>query len=292
MEARRHWAFRFEKQLLKGHPRYLDEVLEEVRVRGPLCAEQIAEPVGAKRRIAGSWWGTLPRAALEAQLARGRLAVVERLPSMARRFDLVERHVPHHAHVIADDDARRTLLAQAARAHGIATAGDLADYWRMSLRDARPRIAELVEDGTVREVRVDGWREPALVHRDARARAIDARALLAPFDPVVWCRPRALRVFGFDYRLEIFVPAAKRRWGAYVLPFLLGDRLVARVDVKAMRDDRRLHVAGAYLESHARAATVAPALLAELRALAAWLDLDDVTVGRRGDLARILRTSG
>jgi uncharacterized protein YcaQ len=179
-------------------------------------------------------------------------------------------------------------LLQAARAHGVATAADLADYFRMPVRDARPRIAELAQQGAVREVRVEGWREPAWMHRDAAPAPIATRALLSPFDPVVWFRPRTQRLFGFDYRFEIFVPAPKRRWGAYVLPFLLNDRLVARVDVKSDRASRRLMVLGAWVEHGADRDGVAPALAAELRDWTGWLGLEDVVVGRRGDFARAL----
>src|SRR5207248_9323272 len=133
------------------------------------------------------------------------------------------------------------------------------------VRDARPRLSGLVAAGGLSEARVEGWREPAWVHRDAASVRIEARALLSPFDPVVWFRPRTARLFGFDYRFEIFVPAPKRRWGAYVLPFLQGDRLAARVDLKSDRASGRLTVVGAWLEPGADQGSVAPALAAELR---------------------------
>jgi uncharacterized protein YcaQ len=186
------------------------------------------------------------------------------------------------------EEAQRQLLVQAARAQGVGTAADLADYFRMQVRDARPRLAELVASGALREVRVEGWREPAYLHPEAKPTRIEARSLLSPFDPVVWFRPRTRRLFGFDYRFEIFVPAGKRRWGAYVLPFLLGDRLVARIDLKSDRGARRLLVVGAWLEPGADRAAVAPALAAELRAWSSWLGLPSVVVGRRGDFARRL----
>jgi hypothetical protein len=138
----------------------------------------------------------------------------------------------------------------------------------------------------VREVRVEGWRETAYLHREAAApRAVDARALLSPFDPAIWFRPRTLRLFGFDYRFEIFVPQAQRKWGSYVLPFLYGDRLAARVDLKADRSASCLRVPGAYLEPWADAGPVGTALAAELKTLSTWLRLDAVRVGRRGNFA-------
>jgi hypothetical protein len=159
----------------------------------------------------------------------------------------------------------------------------------MKVGEARPRLAELVEAGQLRLVNVDGWHEPAYLHPDARApRAIAACALLSPFDPVVWFRPRTRRLFEFDYRFEIFIPEAKRVFGSYVLPFLMGDRLVARVDVKLDRLAGRLLVPGSWIEDHADRASVAPALAAGLRALASWLGADAVRIGRRGNFARPL----
>jgi len=263
---------------LEKHAEYVEWVLAQVRARGPLCAGDLEPPAGVARRLEGTWIGTVPRAVLEACFGRGALAVHARQPNFARVFDLPERILPeHHLSKLERAEAQRELLRLAARSHGVATAADLADYYRMPVLEARPRIAELLAMGEVSEVRVEGWRETAYLHRDARLpRRIEAAALLAPFDPVVWFRPRTARLFEFDYRLEIFVPQAQRRWGYYVLPFLLGDRLVARVDLKADRARRRLLVPAAFLESHAGAGEVAGALASELRLLAAWLGLDSV----------------
>jgi hypothetical protein len=230
----------------------------------------------------------VPRAVLEACFGRGQLAVTARRANFSRVFDLAERVIPadHHGRHLETHDAQRELLRIAARACGVGTAADLADYFRMKVGEARPRIAELVEAEDVREVRVEGWRETAYLHREAAApRAIDARALLSPFDPAIWFRPRTLRLFGFDYRFEIFVPQAQRKWGSYVLPFLYGDRLAARVDLKADRSANCLRVPGAYLEPWADPDPVATALAAELKTLSHWLRLDAVRVGRRGNFA-------
>jgi len=301
METRRVRPYGFEK-FLEEQPAYVQNVLDQVRARGPLTADQLAAPNGISRRLAElppfslslsseSWFGTIPRAVLEAHFARGVLAIANRLPNFTRTYDLAERVLPqeHHARVVEGEEAQRELLRQAARAHGVGTAADLADYFRMPNPVARPRLAELVDAGELRQVRVEGWREPAYLHPAARLPGrIDASALLSPFDPVVWFRPRAARLFDFDYRFEIFTPQEKRRWGSYVLPFLLGDRLVARVDLKADRAGSRLLVLAAYLEPHAKSAAVAEPLAAELRTLASWLDLDSITVARRGDFTRPL----
>ncbi len=277
--------------ILDERPDYAAWVLDEVRARGPLAAEDLPDRDGVDRRAANTWYGTVPRIVLEAHFGRGLLAVAGRRTDFSRLFDVAERLIPpeHHGREIAQDEARCELLRLAAHAHGVGTAADLADYYRMPVTQARPRLDELVEAGDLRRVRVEGWREPAYLDASARTpRRIDAASLLSPFDPLVWYRPRVARLFDFEYRVEIFVPGPKRRWGYYVLPFLLGDRLVARVDLKADRPRRRLLVLAAYLEPHAEPGPVASALAAELECWARWLDLDVVDVADRGDLARPL----
>jgi uncharacterized protein YcaQ len=279
----RPWGF---ERFLAEYPAYVDGVLEEVRVRGALSADDLPEVDGVPRRIEGAWHESVARAVLEAHFGRGLLAVVDRRPDFSRLYDLAERRIPpeHHGHVVGREEAQRELLRLAARAHGVGTAADLADYYRMPVREARPRLAGLVEEGALREVRVEGWREAAYLHAAALLPSrIDAAALLSPFDPVVWFRPRTARLFGFDYRIEIFVPREKRRWGYYVLPFLLGERLVARVDLKADRPGQRLLVLAAYLEPQENGAEVVGPLAAELRTMAGWLGLGRVVVeGRAG----------
>jgi uncharacterized protein YcaQ len=272
-------------------PGYLDTVLGEVRRRGPLTANDLPEPDGSFERTRSDWGWTRAKAALEALFSRGLLAVTERRSNLARAFDLAERVLPPEqiATVANETESRRELVRRAARSHGVGTAGDLADYYRMPIRQVRHDLTDLVGAEELLEVRVEGWSEAAFLHPGARLpRRVEATALLSPFDPVVWHRPRTARLFGFDYRVEIFFPQSERRWGYYVLPFLLGDRLVARVDLKADRKQRRLLAPAAHIEPEQDAVTVAEALASELRTMAAWLDLDEVSVGRGGDLARPL----
>ena len=268
----RPWGF---EKVLEERAEYAAWVLEEVKVRGPLAADELPAPDGAARRIPGSWIGTVQRGVLEAHFVRGTLAAAGRRPDFSRLYDLTERLIAaeHHSRQVEHDDGRRALLRKAARAHGVGMAKDLADYFRMPVRDAVPRLRELVEMGEVEEARVEGWREAAYLDPQAATpRKIEAVALLSPFDPVIWCRPRALRLFGFDYRLEVFVPPKKRKYGFYVLPFLLGENLVARVDLKADRAEGRLRVLGTWFEGR-ETAVVRDALRAELKLLGDWLQL-------------------
>ena len=287
----RPWGFEEYLEALGG---FYDRVLEEVRQRGPLTVDELPEPEEeVPRRLGDKWgWSTrVKRQFLEAHFGHGRLAVADRLPNFAGRYDLAERVVPgeHLDRRVDEAEAQRELLRRAARAHGVASARDLADYWRMPIGDARRRLDELVAAGELRRVDVEGWPRPAFLHRDARLpRRLRAATLLSPFDPIVWCRPRIARLFGFDYAIEIYVPAAKRRWGYYVLPFLLGDQLVARVDLKADRRAGRLLVQAAWIEEGADSARVARALAGELAILAGWLGLSEIAVRPRGDLSRPL----
>lgn len=281
----RPWGF---DATMARHQEYVGTALGTIRDRGPRGAADLPDPTHTGRRLPGSWYGSVPRAVLEACFGRGQLAVTGRRDNFSRVFDLAERVIPHEHHERRLDthEAQRELLRIAARACGVGTAADLADYFRMKVGEARPRLAELVSGGHLREARVEGWRETAYVPRGSGSpSSIDARALLSPFDPLIWFRPRTARLFGFDYRFEIFVPQGKRKWGSYVLPFLHGDRLVARVDLKADRPNSRLLVLGAYREPWADVEPVAAALADELTTLANWLQLDGVRAGRRGNFA-------
>jgi uncharacterized protein YcaQ len=250
-------------------------------------------PVEGPQRKPGDWYRSVPRSALDYHFGNGDLCVAGRLPNFQRVYDLPERVVPpeHLRHRIDHDDACKELLRFASRAHGIATLQDLADYYRMTARDCLPLVNELREEGALAEVSVEGWQQPAYLAAGARSpRKINGASLLSPFDPMVWYRPRALRLFNFHYRIEIYVPEAKRQWGYYVLPFRVGDDIVARVDLKADRKNSCLLVQSAHEEPGSeRTATVA-ALGAELRALADWLQLESIRVRPHNEFAKALRS--
>jgi len=273
----RPWGF---AKVLEERADYAAWVLDEVRRRGILCADELPAPDCVNYRIPGTWIGTVQRGVLEAHFLRGDLAAAGRRSDFSRRYDLAERLIAdqHRCRRVEYDDGRRAVLLQAAQAHGVGTASDLADYFRMPVREAIPRLRELVEAGELMPVKVEKWRQPAYLHPRAKLpRRIEASALLSPFDPLIWCRPRTERLFGFDYRLEVFVPPKKRKYGFYVLPFLLGETLVARVDLKADRANGQLRVLGTWFEGR-KTASVAGALAAELRVLGDWLGLKVVGV--------------
>lgn len=275
---------------IKGKSKYLSQVIDLVEEHGPLTSQDLP-PIAGPRRKPGDWHRSVPRWALECHFGSGRVAVADRLPNFQRVYDLPERlfDARHLEKRIPRHEAQRELLRLAAEAYGVATLHDLADYYRMSPREAAPRIAELVESGKLRQVAVENWQAPAFMASAARVpRRLECAALLSPFDPVVWFRPRAERLFDFHYRIEIYVPAAKRKWGYYVLPFLLDERIVARVDLKADRQNGQLLVLAAHPEANIDERRAASKLAIELYALAAWLGLGRVKVSRRGTFARQL----
>ena len=274
-------------------------VLAAVRERGPVTARALdAEFSGPRTRQNWGWNWSDARKVLDYLFLVGDVAIAGRSSQFEVRYDVPERVLPRsvlEAPTPTPQEAARELVRRAARSHGVATPGCLADYYRMRLQpapggaaNARDAISELVEEGELVPARVEGWGRPAYLHVGARRpRRVAARALLSPFDPLVWERRRAEALFDFHYRIEIYVPAPQRRFGYYVLPFLLGDRVVARVDLKADRPGRRLLVQAAYAEATAPD-TTAEELGLELRRLAGWLGLDDLVVAGRGDLAPAL----
>jgi hypothetical protein len=276
-------------RIASEQPGYIERVFQEVVDRGPIAAGEVEDDI---RRSKDNWgWNwSAAKTALEYLFWTGRITTASRR-NFERRYDLPERVLPKRVLDLPTPDeatAHRELLLIAARSHGVGTVGDLADYFRIKNPQARPRIAELVEDGRLVEVAVSGWRHPAYMLPDMVVpRKAAAPALLVPFDPLIWERDRTLRLFDFHYRVEIYVPAEKRVHGYYVLPFLLGDRLVARVDLKADRSGGTLLVQSASAEPGAPEATAA-ALAGELQLMASWLGLDSVTIVGKGDLAPAL----
>ncbi len=271
-------------------PGFEAEVLAEVTRRKEVTARDLDDGTPRSRDNWG-WNWSAARKMLDYLYMSGQIAIARRNGQFEVVYAPLDRVLP--AEVLAtptptEDDAVAELVRRAARSHGVASAQCLADYYRVGPKQAAPAIARLVEEGELLPVRVEGWKRPAYLHRDARLpRRVDARALLSPFDPLVWERARTEAIFGFHYRIEIYVPAAQRRYGYYVLPFLLGDRIVGRVDLKADRPAGRLLVRAAYAEPDAPPET-AEELAEELRALAGWLGLDDVLVEPRGELAPAL----
>ena len=275
---------------LRSRTAYLDVVLKQVQQDGALTANELPPAPGPKRNP-GDWHRSMPRWALEYHFARGSLAVARRLPNFQRVYDLPERVLPEQylRQSFSKKDAQSKLLRLAAAALGVATLRDLADYYRMSPREAAPLVQDLLDDGALSVVEVDGWTETAYLSATARLpRMIKGMSLLSPFDPVVWFRPRAERLFAFHYRIEIYVPAARRRWGYYVLPFRIGDKIVARVDLKADRQSKRLLVMNAHEEEGVDLGDCCQRLAGELVALKDWLCLEDIHVTRKNSLTRRL----
>jgi uncharacterized protein len=278
-------------RLQRERPGYVAEVFERVRADGPLKASELLEP---KPHRSGTMWNWhAGKVALEWLFFTGALTARSRTGGFERVYDLTERVLPREiveASTPDRADAVRELVRTASRALGVATERDLRDYFRLPVTAARDAIADLADADELAPAEVAGWGAPAWLDPEARRpRWIRARALLSPFDSLVWERPRVERIFGFRYRLEIYTPAAKRVHGYYVLPFLLGDQLVARVDLKADRQGGVLRVQAAHGEEGIDRPVVAAALADELRLLADWLELDDVDVLDRGDLAGPLR---
>jgi uncharacterized protein YcaQ len=294
-----HMQHRMRRYRDGGHP-WMDgrddglaaSVLAEVRDRGRKTSRDLDDGL-PRRKDNWGWNWSETKKVLEYLFLAGELAVAGRTAQFERLYDLPERVIPQavlELPVPSDEEAHRELVRRAAMSHGVATARDLRDYYRMQVDEAKPAIAALVEDGELVPVQVEG-QSGYYLHRDARLpRRVAARALLSPFDPLVWERARTEALFDFSYRIEIYVPEHKRVHGYYVLPFLLGDRIVARVDLKADRRAGTLCVHAAYAEPGAPEESAAE-LAAELHALAGWLELDDVTAGNRGDLSAALRSA-
>lgn len=278
----------------KSKPEFIERVFEILQEHGPSSGGEIAKHVAEERqRGTRGWWGwSDSKSALEFLFWSGRITTAVRR-NFERVYDLVERVIPSeimNQRAPSLEEAQRRLVATAARALGVATEADLRDYFRLPTHEARARIAELVDAGDLIPVTVEKWN--AYLHRDAKIpRRINAQALVSPFDPLVWDRARPERFFGFRYRIGIYTPVTKREHGYYVLPFLLGDRLVARVDLKAERKRETLQVLSAIEEPGVDRSKVVNALADELAVLARWVGLQEISVSDRGTLAPSLRAA-
>jgi uncharacterized protein YcaQ len=281
----------------KSSARLVESLIAEIRAEGPKTSRDLDEGL-PRQKVNWGWNWSETKRALEYLFISGGIAVASRNSQFERVYDLPERVIPPEIlgrPTPSRHEVRVELLRRAARSHGVATVRCLRDYYRFQLergedlRTTMPAIDELVETGELIPTSIEGWKRPAYLHRDAvLPRKVNARALLSPFDPVVWERERTEKIFDFHYRIEIYVPEPKREFGYYVLPFLLGDRIVGRVDLKADRKGGRLVVKAAYAEPGAPPET-ASELAAELRDLALWLGLDHIDVHGRGDLAPALQ---
>ena len=267
----KHWGL---ASFYAENKAFVKRILKHVEANGPVTARELSTRTTKK----SSWWDwDEAKTALEYLFLTGQLMSCGRGSDFARIYDITERVLPSKildTPTPTENEARKQLLVRAAKAQGVATLTDLADYYRQKTAVIKPLVNELVEQGELREVTVDTWVEKAFVHRSAKLpKKLYATALLSPFDSLVWCRPRNERLFDFHYRIEIYTPKEKRKFGYYVLPFMMNGELVGRVDLKADRANAKLLVQSVHTEKGIKRASINGALTDELRALANWLDL-------------------
>ncbi len=289
MEGDVHWKAM--ERLKEKAPDYIEEVYSQVVEGGPIQTADLEDT--GKRPGRSMWNWNTGKLALEVLFMQGRVTTAERPRNFVRLYDIPERVLPRsalEAPTPEKDVAQSELLLEAVKAMGVATAEDIGDYYRIRMPATRPLVAKLAETGQIIEVEVEGWDKPGYLHPDAALpRKKRGTALLSPFDNLVWCRPRIERIWDFHYRIEIYVPEAKRVYGYYVLPFLLDGELVARVDLKSDRQMSTLRVKGAFAEPGVDRAHVGAALAEEVRTIANWLEMDEVAVDNNGDLSAELR---
>jgi uncharacterized protein YcaQ len=275
MEAARlgkakHWGL---TSFYDDNKAFVRRMLKHVEKNGPTTSRELSTRTEKK----GTWWDwDEAKVALEYLFLTGQLMSRGRGTDFARIYDTPERVLPEdvlYAPTPSEHDARKQLLVRSAIAQGVATASDLADYYRQKPTTVKPLITELVEEGELHAVVVDGWTEKAFVHRSAKPpKQLHATALLSPFDSLVWCRPRNERLFNFHYRIEIYTPKEKRKFGYYVLPFMMNGEMVGRVDLKADRANSKLLVHSVHTEKGVRRSTINDALNNELHTMASWLE--------------------
>lgn len=287
MERIRPW--RRAEALLEAHPELLDDVLQQVRDNGPLTVRDLDAPAARTE----AWWGYGPgKVALEVLFANGKISAL-RTSNFGREYDIPERLLPASvlgAGTLSEEEAHRQLLVAATKHHGIGTMHDIVDYFRLNVPASRPIVDALASEGKIIEVEVPGWKGPVYMAPDAlRPRSISGTTLLSPFDPVVWYRERAERLFNFRYRIEIYVPEPDRTFGYYVLPLMVDGELVGRVDLKADRKNGALLVQSAFREEGTDASSVASALAGELERFAGWLDLETIELADKGNVMEALK---
>jgi uncharacterized protein YcaQ len=287
MDEMKPW--RRAEALMDEHPGVIESVYDQIRDDGPMTVRELDAPNHRNE----PWWGYGPgKIALELLFANGRISAL-RTGNFGRLYDIPERMIPADVRALdglSKDAAYRELLLKAVRHSGIGTTHDIADYYRLNIPYARPILADLVASGEIEEVVVPGWRGPVYLDPGAkRPHSVGATTLLSPFDPVVWYRERAERLFDFHYRIEIYVPEDRRVYGYYVLPFMLDGELVGRVDVKADRKSSTLLVRSAFFEDGQDRDRVAGALASELEQFAGWLGLGDISVSSKGNLSKAVR---
>ena len=270
-----HWGL---TSFYEENKAFVKRTLKHVTTNGPTTSRELSTRTEKK----GTWWDwDEAKVALEYLFLTGQLMSRGRGSDFARIYDTPERVLPQRvfdAATPSEHDARKQLLVRSAIAQGVATASDLADYYRQKPASVKPLIAELLEEGELRAVAVDGWTEKAFVHRDAKLpKQLHATALLSPFDSLVWCRPRNERLFNFHYRIEIYTPKEKRKFGYYVLPFMMDGEMVGRVDLKADRANSRLLVLSVHTEPDVKRSAINDALIVELQEMARWLGLENIT---------------
>lgn len=282
-------------KLATEEPAYVQSVRDEVADRGPLAASELGDPRPPEGgTVPHAWWGkrSMGQRALDWLFVTGELGV-RRVGNFQKRYELLARIVPEAILATptpSEAEALKALLLRAAAAHGVATADDLVDYFRLPKRESKALLPELVEAGLLTETTVEGWVKPAFRHPKAKLpRAIRGSTLLSPFDPVIWFRERAQRLFDFHYRIEIYTPADKRQFGYYVLPMLNEGRLVARFDLKTLRERRLLHVKGSFVEAGVAARSVAKQAHGALVRLASFVGADGLRIEARGNLATALK---
>ena len=272
----RHWGL---TSFYDDNKAFVKRMLKHVETNGPTTARAMSTRTEKRGADKKTWWDwDEAKVGLEYLFLTGQLMSRGRGTDFARIYDTPERVLPRQvldAPTPTEHDARKQLLIRSSIAKGVATVGDLADYYRQKPAAVKPLIAELIEEGELRTVAVDGWTEKAFVHRSAKLpKQLHATALLSPFDSLVWCRPRNERLFDFHYRIEIYTPKEKRKFGYYVLPFMMNGQMVGRVDLKADRANSKLQVHSVHTEKGIKRATINDALNNELRAMANWLDLN------------------